>query len=103
MESSPAVGQERALKPHFTVFQPISQVNADLIQKILTILHGMALLHLTLDVRLTSFKGVEAGTTTLEEAFRPWSRRVPLGDVFNECNWLLRDQSVDRLYSGQRH
>jgi len=42
METTPAKGQDRALKPHFTVFQSISQVNADLIQKILTILHGMA-------------------------------------------------------------
>jgi ATP-dependent DNA helicase 2 subunit 1 len=32
------------------------------------------------------------GNITLEQKFRPWTRRVPLGDVFNACNWLLRDQ-----------
>lgn len=38
-------GQKMKFKPHIEVFQSISQVNADLIQRILSILNGWFLLN----------------------------------------------------------
>lgn len=67
---------EEQLKPHVSVFQPVAQVSADTILDLLSILSD-----------------VEEGTLSLEKRFRPWGRRVPLGDVFNACNWHLRTQA----------
>lgn len=76
MEKYGTEQEETALGSHITVFQSIGQVNADVIQKIMTILHS-----------------VEAGSSTLEEKFRPWSRRVAMSDVFSGCNVILREQA----------
>ena len=91
MESELPDPQGRQLKPHIIVFQPIQQVNADVIQNILSVINGM--IHsVSLQTPLTGSKDVTDGNITLDQKFRPWTRRVPLGDVFNACNWLLRDQ-----------
>ncbi|PVG04448.1 Ku DNA-binding complex, Ku70 subunit [Serendipita vermifera] len=68
--------QERQLKPHISVFQPIAQVSADSIQNIISILDD-----------------AENGRVPLDKKFRSWNRHVPMGDVFSACNWLLRDQA----------
>lgn len=46
MEKYGTEAEDGSLRPHITVFQPIVQVNADLIQRIMTILHGTLALHL---------------------------------------------------------
>ncbi|KAG8751333.1 ATP-dependent DNA helicase II subunit 1 [Serendipita sp. 396] len=68
--------QMQQLKPHVSVFQKISQVNADRIQELLSILND---------------PGNES--MSFQNRFRPWSRRIPLGDLFSACNWLLREQA----------
>ncbi|KAG8823837.1 ATP-dependent DNA helicase II subunit 1, partial [Serendipita sp. 401] len=68
--------QMQQLKPHVSVFQKISQVNADRIQELLSILND---------------PGNES--MSFQNRFRPWSRRIPLGDLFSACNRLLREQA----------
>ena len=42
-------------------------------------------------VRLTNTLAAEEDPDHLRSTFRPWSKRVPMGDVFSTCNWVLRD------------
>lgn len=92
MESEKTDSHGHQMKPHILAFQRIQQVNADLIQNILAILNGKAILCLLHSCLTLCLPDVTDGNTTLEQKFRPWTRRVALGDVFNACNWLLRDQ-----------
>ncbi|KAG8812520.1 ATP-dependent DNA helicase II subunit 1, partial [Serendipita sp. 399] len=80
--------QMQQLKPHVSVFQKVSQVNADRIQELLSILNGKQEATQLNDTE--TLKDTENG---LQKRFRPWSRRIPLGDLFGACNWLLREQA----------
>ncbi|KAJ3572879.1 hypothetical protein NP233_g2790 [Leucocoprinus birnbaumii] len=63
------------LKRHTFVFQPISLLSAPKVQELIQLLDA-----------------ARENPTELRDTFPPLSgKRMPMGDVFTSCNWVLRD------------
>lgn len=90
MESDYSENQKRKVKQHMMVLQGIGQIDADAVHNLLSILNGTP--HLSGLLLAYTRKDVKNDHGDLERRFRPWKHRVPIGDVFLSCNWLLREQ-----------
>ena len=70
----------------------MEQVNAPKIQELNEFLDGMRFIKWIYHDNLSCYAEVALDHTKLRKVFTPKEgARVPMGDVFTSCNWMLRD------------
>lgn len=94
-----AGGPGADIKKHNFVFQPIDTVNAPKVQELIQLIDCTWTTPypktLSLNGRPKWFAiAAREDPNLIRETFPPSDKRVPMGDVFTSCNWIMRDGSV---------
>lgn len=94
-----AGGQGADIKKNNFVFQSIDTVNAPKVQELMQLIDCTYPLSrnskfLGTVVLTLIAKAAREDPNLIRETFPPSDKRVPMGDVFTSCNWIMRDGSV---------
>lgn len=86
------------LKRNTFVFQPISPLSAPKVQELIQILEGLWRVFF-IPSNSNFVKAARENMDELRDTFPPLpGKRMPMGDVFTSCNWILRDGFVMFFY-----